>query len=55
LLKSSFAVNLFAKSTKEIFNDLDLNGNTLLANIIKYGVGIESFYKQPQIEQETPP
>lgn len=52
LLKSSYGVNLFAKSTKELFDTLDLNSNTLLARLIKLGVGIESLYKSNLLNQE---
>jgi hypothetical protein len=52
LLKSSYGVNLFAKSTKDIFDSLDLNSNTLLSRLIKIGVGIDNLYKSASLEQE---
>ena len=52
LLRSSYGVNLFAKSTKEIFDTLDLSSNTLLSKVIKFGVGIDNLYKSSLLNQE---
>lgn len=52
LLRSSYGVNLFAKSTKEIFDTLDLNSNTLLAKLVKFGIGNDNLYKSSPLNQE---